>query len=93
MTKETLLACGLIALVAVVLLMMLLQAGGTWLGIDETVVNVVARQAGRAPRLPIINLARGDLEIFFLAAGSVGGFVAGLCFHALFMRSHNVGSR
>jgi cobalt/nickel transport protein len=83
--KKAILVCGLLTLIALAL-WILLQPGVAWLGIDEAVVNVVARQAGRAPRSPIINLARGDLEIFFLlAAGAIGGFVAGYYFRALFV--------
>ena len=83
--KKTTVVCGVLTLIALAL-WKLLQPGAAWLGIDETVVYVVARQAGRAPHSPIINLGRGDLEIFFfLAAGAIGGFVAGYHFRALFV--------
>lgn len=56
-----------------------------WSGVDKNVVEKVAREAGRPPRAPLINTDRGDLLLFvFLLAGTVGGFVAGYYFRALF---------
>jgi ABC-type cobalt transport system substrate-binding protein len=56
-----------------------------WPGVDETVVEKVAREAGRPPREPIINTDHGDLLLFcFLVAGAIGGFILGYCFRALF---------
>ena len=49
-----------------------------WSGVDESVVKKFAEQAGRPPRDPYINIAKGDLKLFFfLLAGIVGGFTAG----------------
>jgi ABC-type cobalt transport system substrate-binding protein len=57
------------------------QAGekaGKWPGIDESVVEKIAKEQGREAREPIINTDQGDLLLFvFLLAGAVGGFVAG----------------
>ena len=49
-----------------------------WPGIDESVVEKIAKDHGREAREPIINTDQGDLLLFvFLLAGAVGGFVAG----------------
>jgi ABC-type cobalt transport system substrate-binding protein len=57
----------------------------SWQGIDETVVERVAVEAGRPPREPLLNTDQGDLLLFlFLLAGAVGGFVMGYCFRGLF---------
>lgn len=56
-----------------------------WPGIDEAVVKKFAEQAGRPAREPYINIAQGDIQLFaFLMAGSLGGFVAGYYWRALF---------
>lgn len=56
-----------------------------WEGVDEAVVKKFAEQAGRPPRDPYINTARGDMLLFcFLLAGAVGGFAGGYCFRELF---------
>ena len=56
-----------------------------WKGVDETVVERFAKEAGRPPREPYINTDQGDLLLFlFLLAGAVGGFVAGYTFRSLF---------
>jgi ABC-type cobalt transport system substrate-binding protein len=58
---------------------------GTWAGVDETVVEKYARQAGHPPRKPLINTDQGDLLLFcFLIAGTGGGFAAGYYFRDLF---------
>lgn len=49
-----------------------------WVGVDETVVEKIAADHGRAAKPPIINTDKGDLLLFlFLLAGGVGGFAAG----------------
>jgi hypothetical protein len=59
-------------------------AGEKWPGIDEAVVNRIAREHGREARDPLINTGEGDLQLFmFLMAGTVGGFVAGYCWRGL----------
>jgi ABC-type cobalt transport system substrate-binding protein len=51
---------------------------GKWPGVDESVVEKIAKAQGREAREPIINTDQGDLLLFvFLLAGAVGGFVAG----------------
>ena len=56
-----------------------------WPGVDETVVERVAVEAGRPPREPLWNTGQGDLPLFlFLLAGAAGGFVMGYCFRGLF---------
>ncbi len=54
------------------------EKNGKWSGIDESVVEKIAKEHGREAREPIINTDQGDLLLFvFLLAGAVGGFVAG----------------
>jgi ABC-type cobalt transport system substrate-binding protein len=61
------------------------HAAAEWDGVDKTVVEKFAHEAGRPPREPLINTDRGDLLLFvFLVAGAVGGFVAGYCYRSLF---------
>jgi cobalt/nickel transport system permease protein len=56
-----------------------------WSGIDESVIEKVAAEAGRAPR-PLWFEMEGDLALFlFLCAGIVGGSVCGYCFRMLFV--------
>jgi len=58
---------------------------GEWKGVDESVVEKYATEAGRPPREPFINTDQGDLLLFmFLLAGTVGGFVGGYVFRGLF---------
>lgn len=53
-------------------------AGEKWPGVDESVVQKIAKEHGREAREPLINTDQGDLLLFvFLAAGAVGGFAAG----------------
>lgn len=61
-----------------------LYAGEKWPGIDDAVVNKIAREHGRAERKSLIDTGEGDLQLFvFLLAGTVGGFVAGYCWRVL----------
>jgi ABC-type cobalt transport system substrate-binding protein len=56
-----------------------------WAGVDETVVEKFATEAGHPPRKPFINTDQGDLLLFvFLIAGTIGGFIGGYCFRGLF---------
>jgi ABC-type cobalt transport system substrate-binding protein len=49
-----------------------------WVGVDEAVVEKIAREHGREARKPLIDPGEGDLLLFlFLTAGAVGGFTAG----------------
>jgi ABC-type cobalt transport system substrate-binding protein len=55
-----------------------LYAVEKWPGVDEAVVNRIAREHGREERPLLVPAAEGDLQLFmFLVAGAVGGFVAG----------------
>lgn len=50
----------------------------SWVGVDEAVVEKVAREHGREAKAPLINTDQGDLLLFiFLGGGAVAGFVAG----------------
>ena len=57
---------------------------GAWEGVDVSVIEKYAAEAGRKARTPIINTNQGDLLLFVVAAGgAVGGFVAGYCWRRL----------
>jgi ABC-type cobalt transport system substrate-binding protein len=60
------------------------RAAEQWQGVDETVVQKIAREHGREARKPLIDTGEGDMQLFmFLLAGTVGGFAAGYCWRAL----------
>lgn len=72
-------AVGLGSLVAVA------HASESWEGVDKTVVEKFANEAGHPPRKPFIDTDQGDLLLFlFLLSGAAGGFVAGYTFRAIF---------
>jgi cobalt/nickel transport system permease protein len=72
-------AVGLGSLVAVA------HASESWEGVDKTVVEKFANEAGHPPRKPFIDTDQGDLLLFlFLLSGVAGGFIAGYTFRALF---------
>ena len=49
-----------------------------WTGVDESVVQKIAKEHGREAHKPLINTDQGDMLLFvFLVAGSIGGFVGG----------------
>ncbi|MFC1906984.1 cobalt transporter [Chloroflexota bacterium] len=53
-------------------------AEGPWRGVDVTVIEKYAIDAGKEAREPFINTDQGDLLLFvFALGGAVGGFVAG----------------
>jgi len=55
-----------------------------WTGVDEAVVEKVAKEHGHEARKPLINTDQGDLLLFvFLIAGVVGGFAAGFYWRSL----------
>lgn len=59
-------------------------AAAQWQGVDEAVVQKIAREHGREARKPLIDTSEGDLQLFaFLLAGAVGGFAAGYCWRSL----------
>jgi len=60
------------------------RAAEQWQGIDETVVQKIAKEHGREARKSLIDTGEGDMQLFvFLLAGVVGGFTAGYCWRAL----------
>lgn len=64
---------------------------GQWSGVDESVVEKFAEEAGRPPRDPYINTDQGDILLFvFLIAGVFGGFMAGYYFRTLFPPKNSV---
>jgi len=64
----------------------------SWSGVDETVIEKFAEQAGRTAREPFINTDQGDLLLFvFLVAGIVGGFIGGYNFRVLFPPRRRIG--
>lgn len=61
------------------------STGAKWQGVDTTVVERFAEQAGRPVKEPLISSPSGDLLLFvFITAGAIGGFVAGYYFRHLF---------
>ena len=49
-----------------------------WSGVDESVVQKIAKEHGREAHTPLIDTDQGDLLLFvFLIAGTIGGFAAG----------------
>ncbi len=63
------------------------SAGEKWQGVDEAVIEKVAKEHGREAMKPLINTDRGDLLLFvFLVAGAVGGFAAGYYWRTLIER-------
>ena len=51
---------------------------GPWGGVDVTVIEHYAAEAGREAREPFINTDQGDLLLFVYAlGGAIGGFTAG----------------
>ena len=49
-----------------------------WTGVDEAVVEKIAREHGREAKPSLLNTDQGDLLLFvFLLGGAVGGFAAG----------------
>jgi ABC-type cobalt transport system substrate-binding protein len=60
------------------------SAAQKWQGVDEAVVEKVAKEHGREASEPFINTDRGDLPLFvFMLAGTIGGFAAGYCWRVL----------
>jgi hypothetical protein len=62
-----------------------------WSGVDESVVERIAKEHGRAAREPLVNTDRGDLLLFvFLLAGAVGGFAGGYYWRKLVERRTDI---
>jgi cobalt/nickel transport system permease protein len=63
----------------------LARASESWEGVDKTVVEKFAIQAGHPPMEPFFNTEQGDLLLFlFLLSGAPDRFIAGYAFRALF---------
>ncbi|MCM0081087.1 cobalt ABC transporter permease [Geomonas sp. Red32] len=59
-------------------------SGKSWNGVDEAVVEKIAKEHGRQAAAPLLDPGSGDLLLFlFLLAGAVGGFAAGYCWRDL----------
>lgn len=83
--KKSLVVCIAVLLLAVGVWPAIGTTRGDWAGVDESVVERFAVEAGRPAREPYINTDKGDLLLFvFLLAGTCGGFVAGYAFRMLF---------
>lgn len=53
-------------------------------GVDEAVVEKIAKEHGRQARKPFLDPGEGDLLLFaFLVAGVIGGFAAGYSWRTL----------
>lgn len=62
-----------------------------WGGVDESVVEKVAKEHGRTAWTPFINTDQGDLLLFvFLVAGVAGGFMMGYNFQKLFVKKEEL---
>jgi cobalt/nickel transport protein len=56
----------------------------SWVGVDEAVVEKVAKEHGREAKPPLVSTDNGDILLFiFLLGGAVGGFAAGYCWRML----------
>ena len=74
----------LLLLTAFCILPSVTPASEKWSGVDESVIEKVAKEHGREAREPVINTDQGDLLLFvFLLAGVVGGFIGGYYWRAL----------
>jgi ABC-type cobalt transport system substrate-binding protein len=74
----------LLLLTAFCILPPVTPADEKWPGVDESVIEKVAKEHGREAREPFINTDQGDLLLFvFLLAGAVGGFIGGYYWRAL----------
>jgi ABC-type cobalt transport system substrate-binding protein len=74
----------LLLLTAFCILPPVTPASEKWSGVDESVIEKVAKEHSREAREPLINTDQGDLLLFvFLLAGAVGGFIGGYYWRAL----------
>jgi hypothetical protein len=72
----------------------LVQVSPKWEGVDESVVEKYAQEAGHPSQKAYIDTDRGDvLLFFFLIAGVAGGFVSGYCYRELFGPEKNEGAK
>lgn len=86
-TKCNLQCYGVILIISLLLITCqssLVTASDKWGGVDESVVEKVAKEYGREAREPFINTDQGDLLLFlFLLAGAIGGFICGYYWRVL----------
>ena len=83
--KKVIVVSVLTLAIAAGLVFLLGRIPAKWSGVDETVVEKYAEEAGHPARKPYLNTDQGDLRLFFfLIAGVAGGFVGGYCFRELF---------
>jgi len=55
-----------------------------WSGVDEAVIETIAKEHGREAKPALIDKDQGDILLFmFLMAGAVGGFAAGYYWRVL----------
>ena len=74
----------LLTAMALTLLLMGAAHAAEYKGLDETVIEKMAEEHGRASVDPLINTDKGDLLLFvFLLAGTLGGFAAGYYYRSL----------
>jgi ABC-type cobalt transport system substrate-binding protein len=81
---------GLISLVVMLFFISvaLAEKSEKWQGVDESVIEKVAKEHGREARESFINTDQGDLLLFvFLLAGSIGGFIAGYYWRELIQKN------
>lgn len=70
------------------------ETSGKWTGVDESVVEKIAKEHGREAREPFINTDQGDLLLFvFLLAGAAGGGVAGYYWRKLMEPAQTIHKR
>ena len=91
-TKQTILIV-IVFCAAAGFMALLMTKDAQWSGVDETVVEKFAHEAGRTARDPYINTDRGDILLFvFLLAGVAGGFVLGYYFRDIFTKKRAIES-
>ncbi|MEJ2699507.1 MAG: hypothetical protein P8Z70_07585 [Desulfuromonadales bacterium] len=64
-----------------------------WQGVDKTVVEKYARELGREPQKPFLDLQGDMLLFFFTLAGGIGGFVMGYFWHKVFVAGKKDGEK
>jgi cobalt/nickel transport protein len=82
--RKILLLHGIILLTIIFVFYFFSLAPRSYVGVDEAVVEKIAKEHGREARRPLIDPGEGDLQLFlFLGAGALGGFVAGYSWRKL----------
>ncbi len=87
MTKrgQKILVLGLSLVLAAIICWGLGDSDSKFKGVDETVIEKFAKDAGREVKRPLIDTDQGDLLLLlFLIAGACGGFVGGYYYRELF---------